>query len=277
MPQAEKKDSFDFGNNKVFRPFRNFAIPVLQPTPLDATIPINKIANKEGDISNKPIKAANSGIHFPEGTAGTKTVRYDLYITDTVVNFSGKNKHAVAVNGQIPAPPLVFTIGDTALIYVHNNADKPSAVHWHGVQLANRMDGVPNLTQLAIPPYSTYIYKFPVVQSGTYWYHSHFKLQEQTGLYGALIFNKRTEPDIPTIPVVLSDWSDLKPQTINRYLHNANDWFAIKKNTVQSYGEAIRQGALGIKLKNEWLRMNAMDVSDVYYEKFLINGLPSST
>lgn len=267
-----KKDSFDFGHNKAYTPFNRFVIPVLQPTAPDANVPVGTITNKEGDISNKPIEAAHAGIHFPEGTAGTKTVRYDLYITDTMVNFSGKKRKAIAVNGQLPAPPLVFTIGDTALIYVHNNANEPSAVHWHGVQLANRMDGVPYLTQLEIPPHTTYIYKFPVVQSGTYWYHSHFKLQEQQGLYGALIFNKRTEPDIPTIPIVLSEWSDLKPEVIHRYLHNANDWFAIKKNTVQSYGEAIGHKALGTKLKNEWLRMNAMDVSDVYYERFLING-----
>lgn len=271
------QDTFDFGNNDTYRPFRNFAVPVLQPTAPNKMVPVGKIANKEGDISNKSIEAANSGRHFPAGTDGAKTVRYDLYITDTLVNYSGKNRKAVAVNGQIPAPTLVFTMGDTALIYVHNNADKPSAVHWHGVQLPNRMDGVPGLTQQEIPPHTTYIYKFPVVQSGTYWYHSHFKLQEQLGLYGALIFNKRNEPDIPTVPVVLSDWSDLKPATINRYLHNANDWFAIKKNTVQSYGEAIKNKALGTKLKNEWLRMHAMDVSDVYYERFLLNGRVQST
>jgi FtsP/CotA-like multicopper oxidase with cupredoxin domain len=272
-----EKDSFDFGNNLVYTPFKHFAIPVLQPTPASSTVAIGKIANKEGDITNKIIPAANSGIHLPAGATGAKTVIYHLYITDTTVNYSGRKRKAVAVNGQIPAPPLVFTLGDTALIYVHNNGDKPSAVHWHGVQLANRMDGVPNLTQLKIPPHTTHIYKFPVVQTGTYWYHSHFELQEQQGLYGALIFNKRTEPDIPTIPVVLSDWSDLKPETINRYLHNANDWFAIKKNTVQSYGEAIKAGAFGIKVKNEWLRMSAMDVSDVYYERFLMNGKPNST
>src|SRR5699024_5146647 len=187
-----------------------------------------RISNLEKNIATKTIKAANSGIHFPKGTKGVKTVRYDLYITDTTVNYTGKKRHGIAVNGSIPAPTLSFTIGDTALIYVHNLADKPTSIHWHGVQLPNRMDGVPFLTQLPIPPHTTYIYKFPIVQAGTYWYHSHFKLQEQIGIYGALIFNKRTEPDIPTIPVVLSEWSDIKPKQINRMLHTGNDWFAIK-------------------------------------------------
>lgn len=268
---------FDRGNNKAYTPFADFAAPVATPTPLESPPPSGKISNLEKDVATKTIKGANSGIHFLKGTPGVKTVRYDLYVTDTTVDYTGKKRHAIAVNGSLPAPTLVFTIGDTALIYVHNNADEPTAVHWHGVQLPDRMDGVPFLTQQPIPPHTTHIYKFPVVQAGTYWYHSHFSLQEQVGLYGALIFNKRTEPDIPTIPVVLSDWSDMKPKEINRRLHAASDWFAIKKGTVQSYSEAIKDGKLGVKLANEWKRMHAMDVSDVYYERFFVNGDTSQT
>lgn len=263
---------FDRGNNKTYTPFQNFAARVAVPTPLDAPVPVGKISNLEKGVSSKIIKGANSGIHFPKGTKGVKTVRYDLYVTDSTVNYTGKKRHGIAVNGSIPGPTLVFTIGDTALIYVHNNGKAPTSVHWHGVQLPDRMDGVPFLTQQPIAPHTTHVYKFPVVQSGTYWYHSHFSLQEQVGIYGALIFNKRTEPDIPTIPVVLSDWSDMQPKEINRRLHIADDWFAIKKGTVQSYSEAIKAGKLGVKLTNEWKRMNAMDVSDVYYERFFING-----
>ncbi len=262
---------FNRGNNDSYTPFTNFAAPVAMPTPVDAPVP-HPIANHEKDILTLPVEAANSGIHFPAGTQGAATVRYDLYITDSMVNYTGKKRKSIVVNGSIPAPALVFTIGDTALIFVHNNADEPTSIHWHGVQLPNRMDGVPYLTQEPISPHSVYVYKFPIVQSGTYWYHSHFSLQEQTGLYGALIFNKRTEPDIPTIPLVLSDWSDMKPGQINRRLHTGDDWFSIKKHSVQSYAEAISAGRLGVKLGNEWKRMHAMDVSDVYYERFFANG-----
>lgn len=262
---------FDHGNNGSYTPYHGFAAPVAQPTPLHAPVS-GEISNLEKNLAAKAVRGANSGIHFPGGTAGVNTVRYDLYVTDTVVNYTGKERHAIAVNGSLPAPTLTFTIGDTALIYVHNLADKPTAVHWHGVQLPNRMDGVPYLTQQAIPPHTTYLYKFPVVQSGTYWYHSHFSLQEQIGLYGALIFNKRTEPDLPTIPVVLSDWSDTKPKEIERMLHTGNDWFGIKKHSIQSYWEALKAGKPGVKFINEWKRMHAMDVSDVYYERFLLNG-----
>lgn len=267
-------EQFNHGNNKSYEPFTNFVAPVAKPTPLNAPIK-GPISNLEENIATKTIKAANSGIHFPKGTKGVKTVRYDLYVTDTIVNYTGKEKHGIAVNGTIPAPTLVFTVGDTAVIYVHNRSDKPSSIHWHGVQLQNRMDGVPYLTQQPIPPHTTHIYKFVVVQSGTYWYHSHFKLREQLGLYGALIFNKRNEPDIPTISVVLSEWSDIKPKQINRMLHTGNDWFAIKKHSVQSYWEAVKAGKLGVKFTNEWKRMEAMDVSDVYYDRFLLNGKTS--
>ncbi|GAB3006353.1 hypothetical protein GCM10027051_02000 [Niabella terrae] len=275
---SSSSDTIDFerGHNDSYQPFTRFLLPVAQPTPGDSLIPVHRLSNLQKDIAAASVEAARAGIHFTAKTAGAKTLRYDLNISDSQVNYTGKQRRAIAVNGRLPAPTLVFTVGDTALIYVHNNTHHPTAVHWHGVQLPNRMDGVPYLTQEPIPAHTTYIYKFPVVQTGTYWYHSHFHLQEQIGLYGALIFNKRTEPDIPTIPVVLSDWSDLNPRTINRYLHNANDWFAVKKNAVQSYGQAIRKKALGTKLKNEWLRMHAMDISDVYYEKMLLNGKISS-
>lgn len=201
-----------------------------------------------------------------------RTVRYDLYIADTIVNFTGKAKRAIAVNGQIPMPTLTFTEGDTAEIYVHNNLNEETSLHWHGLFLPNQYDGVPNLTQMPIKAHTTHLYKFPIIQNGTHWYHSHTRLQEQIGMYGAMILNKRAELDIPTIPIVLSEWTDMNPKEVDRSLHNASDWFAIKKGTTQSYAEAIRSGNFKTKLTNEFKRMNAMDVSDVYYDRFLING-----
>ncbi|MDA6069472.1 multicopper oxidase domain-containing protein [Flavobacterium sp. AC] len=210
-----------------------------------------------------------------------KVVRYDLHVRDTIVNFSGKEKRALIVNGQIPMPTLTFTEGDIAEIYVHNDLkNEDTALHWHGLFLPNKEDGVPYLTQMPIKAGTTHKYSFPIIQNGTYWYHSHSGLQEQIGLYGLFIINKKKDDttfrkgidDLPTIPVILSEWTDLKPENVQRMLHNANDWFAIKKGTTQSYAEAIKHGQFSTKITNEWKRMNAMDVSDVYYEKFLING-----
>ena len=207
-------------------------------------------------------------------------VRYDLYVRDTIVNYSGKEKRAIAVNGQIPMPTLTFTEGDIAEIYVHNELKESTSLHWHGLFLPNKEDGVPNLTQMPIKPGTIHKYTFPIIQNGTHWYHSHSGLQEQIGMYGMFIMNKKQNDktfrkgidDLPTVPVILSEWTDLKPENIHRMLHNATDWFAIKKGTTQSYAEAIRQGHFKTKIANEWKRMNAMDVSDVYYDKFLING-----
>lgn len=209
-----------------------------------------------------------------------KVVRYDLFVRDTTVNFTGKEKRAIAVNGQIPMPTLIFTEGDTAEIYVHNELNEETSLHWHGLFLPNQYDGVPNLTQMPIKPQTTHLYRFPIIQHGTHWYHSHTGLQEQIGMYGSMILLKRNDDatfrkgidDLPTIPVILSEWTNMKPEQVHRRLHNASDWFSIQKGTTQSYFEAIQQGYLKTKLKNEWKRMNAMDVSDVYYDKFLING-----
>ena len=209
-----------------------------------------------------------------------KIVRYDLYVRDTIVNYSGKEKRAIAVNGQIPMPTLTFTEGDIAEIYVHNELKEETSLHWHGLFLPNKEDGVPNLTQMPIKPGTTHKYTFPIIQTGTHWYHSHSGLQEQIGMYGMFIMNKKqNDPtfrkgidDLPTVPIILSEWTDMKPENVHRMLHNATDWFAIKKGTTQSYAEAIRGGHFKTKVTNEWKRMNAMDVSDVYYDKFLING-----
>jgi len=214
-----------------------------------------------------------------------KVVRYDLYVKDTIVNFTGKEKRAIAVNGQIPMPTLTFIEGDTAEIHVHNELNETTSLHWHGLFLPNKEDGVPNLTQMPIKPHTTHIYRFPIIQHGTHWYHSHSGLQEQIGMYGNFVMLKKPDDktfrkgidDIPTIPVVLSEWTDYKPENVHRMLHNASDWFAIKKNATQSYSEAIQAGHFKTKLKNEWKRMLAMDVSDVYYDKILINGKSESS
>jgi len=232
----------------------------------------------ETDSQNADLKrnAENGKVSF-----GGNKVRYDLYAKDTIVNFTGKNRRAIAVNGKLQAPTLYFTEGDTAEIYLHNMLKENTGFHWHGVILPNEQDGVPNLTTKPIKPGETHLYTFRVSQNGTYWYHSHEGLQEQIGMNGILVFNKREgEPKVnytKEIPVLLGDWSDDDPMQIARRLHMANtDWYAIKKNAVQSYWEAIKSGNFGTKALNEWKRMEAMDVSDVYYDKFLINGQPSS-
>lgn len=197
---------------------------------------------------------------------------YDLYVTDTVVNYTGKTVKAIAINGTIPGPELHFTEGDTAVIRVHNNAKHETSIHWHGLLLPNEQDGVPYLTTAPIKSNTVHTYKFPLKQSGTYWYHSHTMLQEQSGMYGAFIIHKKESPKMPEYVMLLSDWSNENPHEIERSLHKETDWYAIKKGATQNYGEALVKGHLGTKFTNEFKRMHAMDVSDVYYDRFFANG-----
>jgi len=252
-------------------------------------------AMKEDSLESRMDDAEKDISVHPAGkiivTAGN-TVRYHLYVKDTLVSFSGKSKRAIAINGLIPGPELIFTEGDTAEIYLHNLLNEETSLHWHGTILPNQADGVPFLTTKKIGPGQTHLYKFPIVQNGTYWYHSHSALQEQSGMYGALLFKTREESQMEqTImhhssmsmnnklfnkeyTVVLSDWTDDKPTQVQRRLRTVNDWFAIKKGSVQSYAEAIKEKHFKTKITNEWKRMKAMDVSDVYYNRFLTNGKP---
>jgi len=217
------------------------------------------------------------------------TIIYNLYITDSTVNYTGRRRPTIAVNGSLPGPTLEFTEGDTAEVHIHNEMMMETSVHWHGIIIPNRYDGVPYLTSTPIMPMTTYTVVFPVVQNGTYWYHSHTMLQEQIGLYGAIVIHKRGEAGEAHAGqpqqaqagkeqiVLLSDWTDEAPYEVQRSLHYATDWYAIRKGSVQDYAAAIKAGRGHTKLVNEWKRMLAMDVSDVAYDKFLVNGKPEET
>ncbi|MBN8577897.1 MAG: multicopper oxidase domain-containing protein [Cytophagales bacterium] len=204
-----------------------------------------------------------------------KRIEYNLYVKDTLVNYTGKVRKAIALNGQIPAPTLFFTEGDTAIIHVHNQMKVETSIHWHGLLLPNEEDGVPYLTTAPIKAGQTHTFKFPLIQTGTYWYHSHTMLQEQSGIYGSIVIHPRGWIESASMKehiIMLSDWTDENPHEVMRNLKRGIDYYAIKKNSVQSWGEALAKGYLKDRAKTEWMRMPAMDVSDVYYNRFFING-----
>ncbi|TWI85509.1 FtsP/CotA-like multicopper oxidase with cupredoxin domain [Lacibacter cauensis] len=202
---------------------------------------------------------------------GNKIV-YHLYVTDTTVNYTGKKAKGVAINGSIPAPTLYFMEGDTAEIHVHNTMHMETSIHWHGLILPNEQDGVPYLTTAPIKGHSTHVFRFPIVQHGTYWYHSHTMLQEQSGMYGAIVIHEKDKQPVAEEVVLLSDWTNENPNQVERSLHYATDWYAIKKKATQDYLQAVKEKRLGVKMTNEWKRMLAMDVSDVYYDALFTNG-----
>ena len=127
----------------------------------------------EGNIDNLPVR------------------EYNLTIDNMMVNLTGKEVMGMAINGSIPGPTLRFTEGEYAVIHVTNKMKMESSVHWHGLLLPNFYDGVPYLNTPPIPAGETFTYEFALKQSGTYWYHSHTMLQEQSGVYGSIIIEPK--------------------------------------------------------------------------------------
>jgi hypothetical protein len=204
-------------------------------------------------------------------------VEYDLTIAQEEVNITGKPTWGMTINGGIPGPALRFKEGDTARIRVHNQMQEDTSIHWHGVLVPPNMDGVPYLSFPPIKPGATFTYEFPIRQTGTYWYHSHTRLQEQRGHKGGIVIEpregERHRADRDQV-VVLSDWTDEKPHEVLRTLKRGSDWYEIAKGSGHSILGAARLGMLGDYFKSELLRMPVMDISDVAYDNFLANGRP---
>ena len=203
-------------------------------------------------------------------------VAYELNVAETMMAPAGAPVRVLAVNGNIPAPVLRFKEGDIARITVRNQLDEAStSIHWHGLLVPNAMDGVPHVTTPPIPPGESHEFVFPLRHAGTYWYHSHTGLQEQRGIYGAIVVEPRggeAQPADRDHVVVLSDWTNERPEEVMRTLMRGSDYYAVKKGNAQSIVGAIRAGALSEFLEREKSRMPPMDVSDVYYDAFLVNG-----
>lgn len=209
-----------------------------------------------------------------------EVVEYKLNVTKKKVNISGKEANALVLNGSIPGPTLKAKIGDTFRVTVTNNLDTDTSIHWHGVLVPNNMDGVPYVNQPPIKSGETFVYEFPIKHSGTYWYHAHSALQEQQGIYGSLVFYPQQElKDFDEEHViVLSDWTDEHPDKVLANLKKDPDYYALKKDSVQSWFKVLENGAEAVKIriKNAWTRMGPMDMSDIGYDAFLINGKKSS-
>lgn len=208
-------------------------------------------------------------------SALAKEVSYDLTIAEQHVDITGKPVHAMTINGGIPGPTLRFREGDLAVIHVRNSMKHDTSIHWHGMLVPPDMDGVPYLTFPPIGPGATFTYRFPIRQSGTYWYHSHTHLQEQIGVYGSIVIDPRSgRENTKEHVVVLSDWTNRNPQEVLRTLRRGSEFFGVEKRTAQSVLGAAKTGTLGDFFSREAMRMPAMDVSDVVYDAFITNGKP---
>ncbi len=228
-------------------------------------------------VSPKPgIVAMLLAISCEMALAGT----YALEIGQTPVQFSDGTRQALTINGTLPAPTLRFREGEELIIRVSNTLDELSSIHWHGLILPYTQDGVPGFSYTGIQPGETFTYRFPARQAGTYWYHSHSAMQEQRGLYGAIII----EPKAPDpfhydreYAVVLSDWHDTWPKRIFAKLKRQSDYYNFHQQTLFDLLHRRTGESLGnaIKERLAWgkMRMMKTDIADVSGYAYLINGM----
>uniref|UniRef100_A0A7V5CTH8 Copper resistance system multicopper oxidase n=1 Tax=Acidobacterium capsulatum TaxID=33075 RepID=A0A7V5CTH8_9BACT len=229
------------------------------------------------DWHGLPARAEAAPYHPPVLT-GT---HFDLTIDTLPVNFTGRRARAMAVNGSVPGPTLRWRQGDTVSIAVTNHLRVPTSVHWHSLRLPNPMDGVPGLTYRGIMPGETFHYRFPVLQNGTAWYHSHTRFQEQSGLSGAIIIDPRGTDPVQAdrdYVIFLSDWTDTNPETVFSNLKQNSDYYNYERITAGDFFHQAKQQGLGkaISTRLAWARMNMSpsDISDVSGATYtyLLNG-----
>ncbi|HZF97733.1 MAG TPA: copper resistance system multicopper oxidase, partial [Pseudoxanthomonas sp.] len=222
-----------------------------------------------------------------EVLAGTE---FDLRIGQTPVDFTGRVRPAVTVNGSLPAPVLRWREGTTVTLDVTNSLPRDSihghqaSIHWHGILLPADMDGVPGVSFDGIHRGETFRYRFDVRQGGSYWYHSHSGFQEQAGLYGALIIDP-LEPEPFAYDrdyvVLLSDWTDLDPAALFARLKKMSDHDNFAKLTAGGFLRDVRRHGLKETLADRrmWgrMRMTPTDLSDVNANTYtyLMNGTTS--
>ena len=208
---------------------------------------------------------------------------FDLAIGEQVVNFTGTPRIGTTVNGSLPAPILRWKEGDTVTLRVKNNLPETSSIHWHGIILPSSQDGVPNISNgfSGIAPGTTHSYQFKVVQSGTYWYHSHSGFQEQTGLYGPIIIDPK-EPEPFTYDrdyvVMLSDWTDEDPTVVYAKLKKLSHYYNFNERTHSELMKDLKEKGLARTWSERkmWMRMrmSQRDLADVtgYTYTYLMNG-----
>ena len=188
----------------------------------------------------------------------------------------GRAGHAVTVNGSLPAPLIRLKEGQDVRLSVTNRLMEPASIHWHGMLVPFQMDGVPGVTFPGIPAGQTFVYEFPIRQSGTYWYHSHSGLQEQEGLYGPIVIEPKGADPVQCdreYVVMLSDFSFLHAHRIFAKLKQRGGAFNYRQETVASLLAGKDQT---LKERSAWARMlmDPTDISDVTGAAytFLING-----
>ena len=199
-----------------------------------------------------------------------------LTVGHQMATIDGKHRHVIGINGTLPAPLIRLRQGQNVRLSVTNTLAEETSIHWHGLLVPFQMDGVPGISFPGIAPGTTFTYEFPVIQSGTYWYHSHSGLQEQMGHYGPIVIDPAGEDSIAAERehvVVLSDHSPLHPHAIFTKLKQQGGYFNYQKQTLAGL-IAGKDQPLKDRLSWGGMRMDPSDVSDVTGSTYtyLVNG-----
>lgn len=206
---------------------------------------------------------------------------FDLDIAALPVNFTGRPRTALAINGSLPGPVLRWREGDTVTLRVRNRLKEDTSIHWHGILLPANMDGVPGFSFAGIAPDGMYEYTFKVKQSGTYWYHSHSGFQEQQGVYGALVIDPREPEPFPyerDYVVLLSDWTDENPARVLAKLKKQADYYNPQRRTLGDFIDDVAMHGWRDAFGERWawakMNMSPTDLADVSATTYtyLLNG-----
>jgi len=188
-----------------------------------------------------------------------------LRIAQEMVSVDGRQAHVIAMNGTVPAPLLRLREGQAVRITIDNALDEETSLHWHGLLVPFQMDGVPGLSFPGIPAHSTFTYKFPIQQSGTYWYHSHSGLQEAMGHYGPIVIDPKDADPIAydcEHVVMFSDHSFVHPHTLFTKLKQDPGYYNRQKQTLAGL-LAGRDQKHADRLAWARMRMDPTDILDV--------------
>jgi len=212
-----------------------------------------------------------------------RDVEMDLVIRQQTHGIAGGSSDlAMTINDTIPGPLVELYEHHNAVLRVHNQLPSSSSIHWHGILLPFEMDGVPGVAFPGIEPGTTFVARYPLRQSGTYWYHSHTSVQEQSGVYGPMVIHP-AEPEPVSADrdyvVMLTDWTFADPHVVMKKLKQMSAYYNYQERTIGDFIDDIDKVGWEKTVNDRmgWarMRMSPTDIADVtgYTYTYLMNGL----
>ena len=204
---------------------------------------------------------------------------YDITVDDVTIDTGEFTRSGIGFDGSSPGPVLRFKEGEDVTINVTNNLPEKTSIHWHGLILPYKQDGVPGISYDGIEPGETFTYNFPIVQSGTYWFHSHSGFQEPDGAYGAIVIEPKEREPFRYDREYVVQLTDAHPHSGDRILRNLKlmpDYYNRKQRTLLDFFNDVEEDGYDATIadRKAWgeMRMMPTDIEDLQGFTPLING-----